>query len=863
MRRSPRMDNHVREHSDMKARWLLLLPLLSFVCASLAVPTPAIAQTATATPTPTLTATETPTATATATPTPTPTPTATPVSTCGNGVLNFGEQCDDGNLVNGDGCSAACQREFLNPHPAAGDHFGWSVAPAGSNVVVGAPLYDELGASNVGAAYLLSGSSGTPLRTFQNPMPATADEFGWSVAAIGSLVAVGAPFDDGAGLDAGAVYLFDSVTGVLVHTILNPAAGNNDHFGWALAALGSKLLVTAPADDTGAGGGGAVYVYETDGTLRRVFLNPAPAAGDEFGWSVAACGGDVLIGAPRHDVAVPAPNPPGVDAGAAYLFSAASGAVLRTFVNPAPAADDLFGRSLAALGSQVLVGAPHADGGAPNVGVVYLFDSGSGLLLNTIMNPAPAEDDEFGNALAGVGTAKALIGAHLDDAGGIDVGAAYLIHAATGALLQTFQKSAPVASDEFGRALTAVGPRILIGAPFDDAGGIDGGAVYFFNDVSCGNGVVNPDEQCDDANGTDGDGCDSNCRFTGCGNGVVTAGEQCDDGNALSGDGCSATCQRENVCGNGILEPHEQCDDGNLINGDGCDSNCTSTGCGNGIVTAGEQCDAGTANGTDLCCSVTCDLVDTDGDAVCDRDDVCPTVPDPAQLNGDQDVFGDACDLCPTDTDNDGDADGFCMGPVFTPPAIGGGDPCTRPGAAGTWQKPKVLFGNLSLPGKNKMRLKGFFTVGSRVPAIAPDLHGIQVRVTDRTGMLVVDEHIPGGALSSTTLQGWRAIGSPPSKWLYLDKNAPPTHSGISKISVWDRSRTSPGLMRFVISANSGATYQLEPGKEPLTAAVGLNDTAVPRGAARGIDQCGEIAFALPPAAPSCRFTNVNVLSCK
>jgi cysteine-rich repeat protein len=30
---------------------------------------------------------------------------------CGNGVPNTGEQCDDGNMVSGDGCSAACESE--------------------------------------------------------------------------------------------------------------------------------------------------------------------------------------------------------------------------------------------------------------------------------------------------------------------------------------------------------------------------------------------------------------------------------------------------------------------------------------------------------------------------------------------------------------------------------------------------------------------------------------------------------------------------------------------------------------------------------------------------------------------------------
>src|SRR5471032_871374 len=32
-----------------------------------------------------------------------------------------------------------------------------------------------------------------------------------------------------------------------------------------------------------------------------------------------------------------------------------------------------------------------------------------------------------------------------------------------------------------------------------------------------------------------------------CGNGVVDPGEACDDGNTNNGDGCSSTCQTENI----------------------------------------------------------------------------------------------------------------------------------------------------------------------------------------------------------------------------------------------------------------------------------------------------------------------------
>ncbi|MBN1609151.1 MAG: DUF4215 domain-containing protein [Polyangiaceae bacterium] len=66
--------------------------------------------------------------------------------------------------------------------------------------------------------------------------------------------------------------------------------------------------------------------------------------------------------------------------------------------------------------------------------------------------------------------------------------------------------------------------------------------------------------------------------------------EACDDGNTADNDGCSATCQIESgwvcldpgqpctvsVCGDGIEDYlTEECDDGNTVDGDGCSATCT------------------------------------------------------------------------------------------------------------------------------------------------------------------------------------------------------------------------------------------------------------------------------------------------
>ncbi len=185
-----------------------------------------------------------------------------------------------------------------------------------------------------------------------------------------------------------------------------------------MAGVGANVLVGTP-QDTGATNAGAAYLFDAStGALLRTFLNPSPAAGDEFGWSVAALGGNALVGAFGDDTGA-------TDAGAAYLFDANTGTLLHTFLNPTPVAGDWFGYSVAGVGSNVLVGAPFDDTGATNTGAAYLFDASSGALLQTFLNPTPAAFDHFGVSVAGLG-GNVLVGAWSDDTGAENAGAAYL-----------------------------------------------------------------------------------------------------------------------------------------------------------------------------------------------------------------------------------------------------------------------------------------------------------------------------------------------------------------------------------------------------------------------------------------------------
>jgi cysteine-rich repeat protein len=76
-------------------------------------------------------------------------------------------------------------------------------------------------------------------------------------------------------------------------------------------------------------------------------------------------------------------------------------------------------------------------------------------------------------------------------------------------------------------------------------------------------------------------------------------------------------CTISEHCGDGVLDPGEECDDGNLLNGDGCSSLCHVEPCYtcSGQPSAcsplpdGSACDDGLfCNGTDICASSTCSV---------------------------------------------------------------------------------------------------------------------------------------------------------------------------------------------------------------------------------------------------------------
>jgi cysteine-rich repeat protein len=134
----------------------------------------------------------------------------------------------------------------------------------------------------------------------------------------------------------------------------------------------------------------------------------------------------------------------------------------------------------------------------------------------------------------------------------------------------------------------------------------------------CGDQKVNraDGEECEEMNTTDNDRCRPpnhptmalRCKLNVCGDGNTNAlDEACDDGNAINTDTCTNACQSP-TCGDGIKQAGEACDDGNNgVQTDNCRDGCILPTCGDGIEWAGvEECDLGMGNSDTGNCTVAC-----------------------------------------------------------------------------------------------------------------------------------------------------------------------------------------------------------------------------------------------------------------
>ena len=210
----------------------------------------------------------------------------------------------------------------------------------------------------------------------------TNDTFGYSVAISGGRAIVSAKNEyDADGTDSGKAYIYNVTSGLLVHTLDNPNpvdTSQNDWFGNSVAISGDYAIVSAlQEDDSDGTNSGKAYIFNVvTGVLVHILDNPNPfgtSAHDRFGWSVAISGDYAIVGAYSED------DSDGTNSGKAYIYNVTTGTLVHTLDNPNPystSADDSFGRRVAISGGRAIVGATgEDDSGGTTSGKAYIFQA--------------------------------------------------------------------------------------------------------------------------------------------------------------------------------------------------------------------------------------------------------------------------------------------------------------------------------------------------------------------------------------------------------------------------------------------------------------------------------------------------------
>jgi len=306
------------------------------------------------------------------------------------------------------------ERSYLNPATEkTNSAFGSSLAATDTYLVIGAPGQesDPEAIIRSGQVHLYNPTTGVLQGTIENPNASGTkqeDWFGYSVALTDTYLLVGGndPYNDG------MVYKFNTATRALLDTWTQPG----DAYYGTSVDISPNSSYAIVGDYGAVSRDGEAYIYDAvTGNLLHTLDNPLepPGSNDDFGYAVAINNTYAVVGAPNEDGDFNS-------TGGIHVYLVATGALLWSIPSPnQEAASGFFGDVLSINDdNKIVVSAKGATVDAVyKSGEAYIYDAVTGNLLHTLDNPNPVDTarwDSFGGAVD-ISDTHVVIGAHAED----------------------------------------------------------------------------------------------------------------------------------------------------------------------------------------------------------------------------------------------------------------------------------------------------------------------------------------------------------------------------------------------------------------------------------------------------------------
>jgi hypothetical protein len=232
-----------------------------------------------------------------------------------------------------------------------GENFGKSISASSFFWAIGAPAATITSGNAAGAVYIYNSLSGELITRLESLADVPGAEFGTSIDMNDDYLVVSAPA-------AGVVFVFDTATLALLYTFT--PSGTSTKFGNSVRISGSFVAIGDPSQNL-------VDTYSASSGVQGTTLT-SPVSNIDFGHDIDVRNGYIVVGAPAldyNDV---------TDGGGAYLYTTA-GVLIGALTSPeAQTVNDYLGWSVAIANDFVLVGSPYIDLGTTiDEGKVYAY----------------------------------------------------------------------------------------------------------------------------------------------------------------------------------------------------------------------------------------------------------------------------------------------------------------------------------------------------------------------------------------------------------------------------------------------------------------------------------------------------------